>query len=973
MTATLLRHAILSALYGTTALAVAPAAVAQDDAEELETITVVGSRIKRTDIETSQPVFVLEREDLQRTGLTSIGDILQDLSNVGPTLNTTFNNGGNGSTQVDLRNLGPNRTLVLVNGRRWVSSLGGAVDLNTIPTSAIERVEVLKDGASAIYGSDAISGVINITMRDTYDGAESTAFYGENQEGDGRVEQYDFTIGSSTDRASVLLNASYTKQEPIFAGDREISAVPLFGFGGNNTLTGASSSTPFGLFGFGAAGNRLPNGAPGLVTLTPGRPGSVTGDFRTFDGTQHGFNFAPDNYLQTPQERTSIYAQARYNITDAVSFSSTVLYNERKSELLLAAVPFTFGVVGAGLGRFNIPASNVFNPFGQEITRAQYRNTKQLRSFNQDVDTFYFAGGFDGSFDLMDRAFSWDVNYIYTDNERHDTIFGQFDLNRLRAGLGPSFRDAAGNAVCGTPTAPIAGCVPINIFGGPDGFTQAMADYSSFTEQSFFYKKTYNYTANVTGDLFDLPAGPLSFAAGYEYRREFGFDLPDALTQSGASTGNIRLATRGGFSLDEFYAEFNIPILKDMTLAQIFEIAVAARYSDYSNFGDTTNPKIGFRWKPIDDLLVRGNWSEGFRAPTISELFTGNSDSFPTVNDPCSASQNPQGDTLTRCRNGFGGVAPVPAGYQQANAQIRITQGGNTLLQPELAETKTLGLVYSPSWLDGLDVYLDWYNIELENAIGIRSGNFIINDCYVTGNLSSCALVVRGSGGVVQDIRATTQNFIGGTEVEGYDLTVNYRFDTEFGKFNINWDSAYVTYLGDLGQPDFNFCTLIAGPTPSSGVLQPGQTCIGEIRFGNQAGVYFDRNPNWRLKSNISTNWQLGDWGATLTARYLSDLDENCNIVRTAAINSGSPQLQSLCTQIPGSHQFPLAEHTIEDTWYFDAQVTWDTPWNGRIAGGARNLFDEDPPIVYNTFANSFDPQYDVPGTFWYVSYTQKF
>ncbi|HVF34933.1 MAG TPA: TonB-dependent receptor, partial [Candidatus Saccharimonadia bacterium] len=505
MTSTLLRKAVLTALYGTTALPAAPAVLAQDqdrdDADTLDTITVVGSRIKRTDIETSQPVFVLEREDLQRTGLTSIGDILQDLANVGPTLNTTFNNGGNGATQVDLRNLGPNRTLVLVNGRRWVSSLGGAVDLNTIPTSAIERVEVLKDGASAIYGSDAIAGVINITMRDSYDGAEATAFLGENEEGDGRVEQYDFTIGSSTDRASVLMNASYTKQEPIFAGDREISAVPLFGFNANNTLTGASSSTPFGVFGFSANGGRLPNGAPGILTLIPGRPGTAAGDFRTFNGTQDGFNFAPDNYLQTPQERTALYAQARYNITDNVSFSATVLYNERKSEQLLAAIPFVFGVVGSGLGRFNIPANNVFNPFGLEITRAQFRNTVQLRSFNQDVDTFYFGGGFDGSFDAFDRGFSWDVNYIYTDNERHDQTFGQFDLNRLRLGLGPSFRNAAGVPTCGTAAAPVAGCVPIDIFTGPDGFTREMANYASFTEQSNIYKKNYNYTANLTGDL----------------------------------------------------------------------------------------------------------------------------------------------------------------------------------------------------------------------------------------------------------------------------------------------------------------------------------------------------------------------------------------------------------------------------------------------------------------------------------------
>ncbi|MFN7553216.1 MAG: TonB-dependent receptor plug domain-containing protein [Pseudomonadota bacterium] len=693
MSQNVLRRSILAAIYGGTAVgAVSAPAIAQDqDAEQLETITVVGSRIKRTDIETSQPVFVLERQDLQRTGLTSVGDILQDLSTNGATLNTTFNNGGNGETRINLRNLGSNRTLVLVNGRRWVTGLGGQVDLNTIPITVVERVEVLKDGASAIYGSDAIAGVINITTRDNYDGAEASAYLGENQEGDGRTELYDFTVGSSTDRASAVVNVSYFKQEPISAGDREISAVPRFGFNPNNVFAGASSTTPFGIF------QRAGSGQP-LLTLIPGRPGTTAADFRPFSNATDGFNFAPDNYLQTPQERTGVYAQVRYNITDTVSFRSSLVYNERRSEQLLAAIPFVFGTVGSGLGRFSVSANNIYNPFGADVVRAQYRNTAALRSFNQDVDTFYFGGGLDGTFDLLDRSLSWDVNYIYSDNERRDLTFGQFDLNRLATGLGPSFRDASGTPRCGTPTAPIAGCVPINIFGGPAGFTQDMVNYASFTEQSTFYYEIVSYTANVTGDLFELPAGPLSFAAGYEYRRNEGFDQPDALTASGASTGNIRQPTAGGFALDEFYAEFNIPVLKDVALAEVLEFGIAARYSDYSNFGDTTNPKFGFRWKPYADLLVRGNYSEGFRAPSISELFTGNSDSFPNLADPCSANnigvQSAQ--TVANCRNGIGGLPGTPVGYQQPNQQIRITQGGNVDLGAESARTKTLGLVYSP-------------------------------------------------------------------------------------------------------------------------------------------------------------------------------------------------------------------------------------------------------------------------------------
>jgi iron complex outermembrane receptor protein len=932
------------------AVVMTPAAVFaqdQDDAEQLETITVVGTRIKRTDIETSQPVFVLEREDLQKTGLTSVGDILQDLTTNGATLNTTFNNGGDGSVLVDLRNLGSNRTLVLVNGRRWVSNLLGQVDLTTIPVSVIERVEVLKDGASAIYGSDAIGGVINITTRDSYDGAEASAYLGENEEGDGRQELYDFTVGSSTDRASVVMNASYAKQEPIFAGDREISAVPLFGFPGNDNRVGASSTTPFGRFGFGP-GNRLPNGAPGTLTLIPGRPGAAAGDFRPFVAATDGFNFAPDNYLSTPQERTAVFVQGRYQLTDNIAFRSTVLVNERRSEQQLAAIPFTLGpIFGNGV---TIASNNVFNPFGVAVTRAQFRNRTLFRSFNQDADTFYFGGGFDGTFDLMDRSWSWDVGYIYTDNEQNDITTGQFDLNRLAAGLGPSFRDAQGVARCGTPTAVIAGCVPLNLFGGPDGFTRAMADFASVTLQDTFYKKLYNYTANITGDLFELPAGPLGFAAGYEYRREFGFDQPDAITASGATTGNARLPTRGGFSLDEFYAEFNIPVVKDVAFAEIFEFSVAARYSDYSNFGDTTNPKFGFRWKPFADLLIRGNYADGFRAPSVSELFGGQSDNFPELRDPCSASQRPAGTIATNCFNGIGGIRPVPAGYEQANTQIRVTIGGNPDLAPENATNRTLGLVYSPSWVEGLDLYLDWYNIEVTNVIAGVDPQQLINDCYTGRDPSQCLLITRGATGEIADLFAGVNNGSGGLEIEGFDFTVDYRFDTEFGKFRVNWDNAYISYFGDAGQPE-------------AGDLLPD----GSTSNGNLVAVYLNRtNFAYRLKSNISLNWQYGDWGATGSARYLSRIDENCDL----PVFFGNP---GLCSNPNGSPQFPDGENEFDDTWYFDLQGTWDAPWNGRVTAGVRNLFDEDPPYSASTFANSFDPNYEIPGRFWYVQYSQKF
>jgi len=946
---TVIARVVRASLCGTAVLA-AGAAYASEGVEARVGVAV-GSRIPRTTPDAAAPIVVLTREDLRRTGLTSLGDILQELTYSGAALNTLFNSGGNGETQVDLRNLGAKRTLVLVDGRRWIANLGGAVDVDAIPLAIVDRVEVLLDGASAIYGSDAIAGVINVVTRSAIDGAEASAYLGENEEGDGRTEQYDLAIGSTTDRGNVALVASHTEQDPILAGDREISENLLFGFSGNNVNVGSSSTTPFGRFGFSANGGRLPNGAPGTLVLIPGRPGTAAGDYRPYVAATDGYNFAPDNYILTPQERTSLFVQGRYQLTDSISFNTAIAYNERRSGQQLAAIPFVFGTAGSGLNRFTIPANALYNPFGVPVTRAQYRNTIELRNFNQDADTFYFSGGLEGSFDLVDRHFSWDVNYIYSDNELRNANTGQYDVNRLALGLGPSFRDANGVATCGTPTAPIAGCVPLNIFGGPGGFTREMADFAGFTEQDNIYKKTYDYTASVTGDLFELPAGPLGFAAGYEYRRESGFDQPDALTASGASTSNFRQPTEGGFHLDEFYAEFNIPILKDLAFAEVFEISVAARYSDYSNFGDTTNPKFGFRWQPISDVVLRGSLSENFRAPSISELFTGNSDNFPTLFDPCAASQSPSGEVLARCRNGIGGILPVPIGWDQTNSQIRTTIGGNPDLDPETARTKTLGVGWSPSWAQGLEVQLDWYHVRVEDLIAPRNVQAVMDDCYRNGSLNACAFITREASGDLLDAFTGLQNLPGFIETEGYDLVVDYRFETDFGRFGIDWRSTYLSYYERTLEP--------------SELVRVSELGSG----GNLAGTYFDRGNIYpRIRSNITTSWERGDWAASVAARYVSGTDEDCGL----PVVFGQP---ALCSdpdfedpQFGGS---PV--NRLDDAWYFDVQASWDAPWNARITAGLRNAFDEDPPVSFSTFAGNFDPSYELPGRFWYVRYRQAF
>lgn len=974
-----LRDAITVAL-AVGATAVTGNALAQETEQETTTlgrVEVTGSRIKRVDTETSQPILTLDRQAIENTGVTSIGDVLQQISANGSALNTSFNNGGNGQTQVDLRNLGSNRTLVLVNGRRWVTGLAGAVDLNTIPIAAVERVEVLKDGASAIYGSDAIAGVVNIITRQNFDGASASAFFGTTSKGDGTQQAYDFIIGSTSERSNVMLGVNYVKQEPIFAGDREISSVPSFGLPANSVLAGASSTSRFGRFDF--AGN------PGTSTLIPGAQGCINGQvcdpsvasqFRTFNLASDGFNFAPENYLSTPQERIGLFGQARFDINDKVSFKAEALYNERRSEQYLAPQPISWGeLLPAGFNSptslaytFNISPDSIYNPFGEEITRVQIRGPSfSPRRFSQDVDTYRFAGGFDGTFQLGDRYFAWDVGMSYTDNHEDDTTTGLQNLARIRDAVGPSMI-VNGVPVCvstpGDASTAILGCIPLNVMGNAEDISPEMMDYINYVDHGTIKDEQKSYVANISGDMFELPGGMAAFAAGYERRDVNGAFSPDALASSGLTTGSQATATSGGYKVDEIYLELSLPVLKDLPGADLLEFQLAGRYSDYSTFGDTFNPKFGFKWKPFADLLVRGNWSKGFRAPSINELFAGEADNFPTLYDPCDTN-NLYAATVTGQLSDTGVAAVqancladgVPADYAQPNPQIRTTIGGNPDLQPETSTSKTFGLVWSPSFLEGFSASLDWWKIDIDDPIQVVDIQEAIDACYLAlpgeRDLNSCAVFTRdGITGDVADVDATLQNQ-GFRDVEGYDFTLDYGFETSVGKFRITWDNSYIS----------KYETQIA----------EGSAIVS--RVGNISTNF----PVWRWRSNIDLSWERGDWDASLMGRYYSALDEECEGPVLAAVYEENPAFENLCsaprrrTQDFTGTPAVTPENTLDETMYWDVQVGTKLPWNARVALGVNNVFDEEPPVSYTAFANSFDPQYEMPGQFYYIRYDQKF
>ncbi|APO94672.1 TonB-dependent receptor domain-containing protein [Xanthomonas vesicatoria] len=925
-------------------------AIAQEaGTTNLDKIEVTGSRIKRADVETSQPVFSMSRQQIESQGLTSIGDVIQNISSGGSALNSNVNNGGNGETRVNLRNLGSNRTLVLVNGRRWVggTGLGGAVDLNTIPTAAVERIEVLKDGASTIYGSDAISGVVNIILRQNFDGAEANAYFGQYDKGDGSRESYDFTIGSTGDRWHATLGVGYVKEEPVWSGDREISAVPVFGAVAG---TGNSTTIPGGRFGiFGPTGTDPTTGAPTFgATRFNGTPGfSITNNGGTTSRNYtaaDSYNFAPANYLVTPQERKSVFADAGLSITDNVRFKTTVTYNERESSQILAPMPVVLGRSAPGTNGADIviSASNIYNNTGRDIDYIQYRAEETGgRIFTQNVKTFGFSGAFEGDFEVGQRFFSWEAGMFYGKNDQTDRTTGLFNISALRNALGPSFVDAGGVARCGTAASTIDGCVPMNMLSGPGSLTPEMLSYAGFNAHDLYGYEQKTYFGNIGGELFDLQGGAFAFSLGAEHREESGFDDPDALINSGDTTGNARTATNGGYKLDEAYLELAVPLLADLPGAQLLDFSLATRYSDYSNFGDTTNSKFGFRWKPITDLMIRGNWSQGFRAPSINELFQGVSDTFEDVRDPCAGSFSDGSVNGTRP----GSCGAVPA-YAQANPQVRTATGGNPNLQPETSTSKTLGFVYSPGWVTGLDVSLDWWNIEIEDAIDTQTVQETLDSCYLAGITNACSLIQREPTGEVSNLLAVPNN-IARIEAEGYDLTVGYRLpDTAWGSFSVVWDSTYMSKF------------VVEKP------LQDPETRVGLYRGGSA------RDNNWRIRSNLMLNWELGDVGGSASMRYYSSQVENCT-----GANVATPANVALLCSDPNRTIGAVAapRNHVPSVTYTDLAAYWKAPWNARVTVGVNNAFDRDPPQAATAFANSFDSQYEIPGRFYYMRYTQKF
>ena len=774
------RYAIMA---GAASAVAAPSAFAADAAAtttdtstaQLGKIEVTGTRIKRTSVETAQPITIVTAQQIKASGFTSIGDVLSNLSSTGSAINNQVNNGNGGQENVDLRNMGARRVLVLVNGKRWVPQIDNSVDLLTIPTAIIDHIEILQDGASAIYGSDAIAGVINLITVKDYSGAEASAYLGMyhgDGHNDGKKQEYDFTLGSSGDKSGVVMNVSYTNESPVFAGNRTISKEAIYGVGGG------SSSTPGGHFVINNAGicgampgvklsptfsSKVPGG-PGPATecaITLNNPGAKTNpnattDWRNYSGATDAFNYAPLNYLLQPTERTSLYVQGHYDLADNLTFTSTVLFNNRYGNEQLAPEPLFLGEQNNGStnngSNLGVAAGNPYNPFGVDLvpypkmdpvdsknpilgaqtpdpgfaawcatygspncmstgvelvslrrrgTPSELGNRVQVNN----VDTFHWTAGFKGYFNMFGNEWDWDLGGAYSSMYLTQALTGNFDTASLQTALSQS-----------CPTT--AGCVPLNLFGGAgkagQTITPAQAAYVGFEAHNINRQDVRDYTANISGDLFDLPAGPVGLALGYEYLEQNGYDHFDALVSLGDTTGNASKPTNGREATNAEYFEFNIPLVADAPFMKDVSLDLADRFSQFKWGGigqgqkfipgaeHASTARAALRWQANDNLLLRGSWSQGFRIPSISEFYVGQANNFPAVTDPC---------TLGVTNGPFCAANGHPVVAKQANGQINTISGGNPNLTPEKSISKTVGFVYNPDWLPGYDLSVDYYDI----------------------------------------------------------------------------------------------------------------------------------------------------------------------------------------------------------------------------------------------------------------------
>jgi iron complex outermembrane receptor protein len=956
-----------------------------------ETVIVTGSRIPQVGIYSSSPVAAIGDHEMKLEGTTSISGALQSLpSVVNDGDGDSVDNGTGGISSVDLRNLGTKRTLVLVDGKRLVAADNALdVDTNQIPAAMVERIEVLTGGASAVYGSDAVAGVVNIILKKDFEGLTVDSQFSETDSSDGQKNDTSFLLGvnSADGKGNVTLYGEYAHRDPVRGDARPFSTHAL---AATNYTGCASPPTHFGGFCFSGSGT-IAEGRIKSVSLAGPTLGHTTmftagGGVALYDGRT--FNFAPYQYLQTQGQRYSFGGTAHYQITPGIDFYSRLTFSDNQSTSQLGPDPLVtnfnvncgnpemsaavrqavFGTTPGPNDLAGITAQCATAASGNNITpNANPLFTTRLigvalrttaigpRVTINEHEAYQMVIGARGGL-----GYGW--NYDVSAQYGHTT---QTTINE-NDGLKANFQNGLlVDPTTGLCTQDAANCSPLNFFTA-GGLTAANVNYLRENLLTIDDVNQWDVQATATGDLGFMGGQspwakePIGAAIGVEYRQEEATATPDHNLATGNLIGFQSVApTSGGFDVGEGYLEFRAPLVEDAPFMESLQLNAAYRYDHYNLAGDAHSYNLGIEWQPIDDIRFRGGFQRAVRAPNVSELFTpAGGSSANSAKDPCSAVGSVPTTAALCIATGVPAGSVFSAELNCPTNQCQAATGGNPFLKPETSDSWTLGIVVTPTFLPGFTATVDYYNIKIGGFITGTSISTILSNCYSTvlnptqsAANPFCSFVHRDTLGTI-----ATQNLgfvvaaegnIGSDKVQGIDAEINYDKDlSDFG-----WTHVGSLSLNAVG----TLVTVNNTAIPGSPITH----CAGV--WGPSCG-----EPQNRFKSNVRLTWtdDKGDFSLSLRWRHLSGVQFEGNLPGTVFPGFGFTNN-------------PTLEFAPFD--YFDLSGTWSVTDAIDLRAGVRNLFDKDPPLTDNNTApasdinnNTFPNTYDALGRVIFVGATVK-
>ncbi|TKB54196.1 TonB-dependent receptor [Ferrimonas aestuarii] len=943
-----IKLALISAV-GVTGMVGFGAVAQEQEAEEVERIEVTGSRIKRIGDLSPTPVTVVTGAQMADMGITNVADILNQLpsSTVGLSPETSNNFiFANGLNTTNLRGLGADRTLVLVNGRRFVAGSNGnsAVDLNTIPTAIVERIEVVTGGASAVYGSDAIAGVVNIITRKDIQGAEVDLSYIQPEQSGGEEMQASFTFGGDylDGKLSSVFNVTYAEQKQLKATDRDFLSNPVgsihnpdnvdgedglparIQYEGRKPLSWINEAGTFftseGQFTFDENGNLKPfDYGEGLI------PGP---DYANNNGNYCGPScegYDPTNYsfIRTPLERWVLTFNNDYEINDDHKIVSEITYAKYDTHGESSPVFHTYdpaNTVKADNAFLTAETKALLDRTGaDEFTFYRIDTEFGNRKYEQERETLRFMLGLEGA--INDN---WEYSVYAQKGALEETTLWTGEIWDQRYHQAKdAIVDANGNIVCRDEAARAAGCVPLNLFGVNQAsqeaidWVQTSAGRSADTDQ-------FSAGAFLSGSVYELPAGDLGVAFSIEYRKEEASTTPDQALIDGTIFGNTAVPSDGDYDVTEAAIEMSIPVFDGMFLADDLTFDLAYRWMDYSTAGKEDAWKLGVSWAPIADLRFRANKSKSVRAPNIGELFDPGGQTFASITDVCDVANIDQGPNENRKKNctaaGYGnGWNPTDDWYQGSRPG---SISGNPDLDAETSRDYTIGFVYTPSFIEDFSVTMDYWSFEITDAINYISVNTAVRYCYDSESLDNiyCGLFTRDSvtGNIIDFVERPVNS--ASFDVKGLDIETDYRFSLDsLGDFRIHLIATY------LEKWEYN-------PTGFEADLQ------------KDVGEYTD--PRWKARFTVS--WTYDELTIDALANY-----------RHSAVASNDWQPEN-------NNYNDIPSHT---TWDFTGTYDVNQDWTLRF--GVLNAFDKAPPR--NPYVYDGDGLYDTQGRAFFLGTNYRF